>query len=151
MTATFSAWLLFTFALGAAATLAVWSRTGKYHTAAVIAFLVASGVSFGLMQVPFGNPINGNPPPGRYTVLGSRIDVDVAIYVLLDNGNGEPVYYRLPYSTSDANNLQSAKNAVIGGEGAVTGNFSDGGSPEFYAPPVQGGEPKAPEAPMLEG
>lgn len=147
MTTVLTSWLMLTAALGLAATLAAWSKTNRYRTAAVIAFLAAAGTSYGLVQLPLGNPIEGTPPPGRYAILGARIDVDVAIYVLLDR-DGEPVYYRLPYSTSDANGLQHAIDSTCG-NGNAQGEFGNGGAVEFYAAPVQGAEEKVPEAPMI--
>ncbi len=150
MTASLASWLLLTFALGAVATFAVWSWRDNVHRGhAVLAFLVATAASFYLLQAPLGHPSIESPPPGEYTVLGVRIDVDEAIYALLDSGDGEPVYYRLPYTTGKANNLQDALNKADG-EGGVGLKVGEGGESVFHPSPVRADEPKAAEErPMM--
>ncbi len=60
------------------------------------------------LYVPLGQPIPLMPPAGDYTVVGSKIIVDTAIYVLLDDNKNpsEPRYYRLPYTAATASQLQ---------------------------------------------
>ncbi|RTL72365.1 MAG: hypothetical protein EKK41_05075 [Hyphomicrobiales bacterium] len=101
------------------------------------------------IYVPTGTPRFTRPPAGKYAVLGSRIDVNIAIYVLLDNVNGAPVYYRLPYTNSQANALQAAKDGSPDGQG-ITANIDGEGGAQFDGPPpVQGDPPKTPETPTV--
>lgn len=103
-------------------------------------------------MMPLGEPAFMRPPPGNYTVLGARIDVDVAIYVLLDsNLGGPPRYYVLPYSTGQANALQDAIDASQGQQGGVEAEFGDdGGELAFHGPSVQEDRPKEPDRPSYE-
>ena len=156
MTAALTAWLCLTFALGAVATFAVWSWRDTVHRGhATLAFIVAAIASFYLLQAPLGSPSTKSPPPGEYTVLGVRIDTPSAgsagaIYALLDSGQGEPRYYRLPYSAGKANSLQDALNAADG-QGGVGLEMGEGGESVFHPPPVRADEPKAAEErPMME-
>ncbi|TGQ11243.1 hypothetical protein EN858_15085 [Mesorhizobium sp. M4B.F.Ca.ET.215.01.1.1] len=102
------------------------------------------------LWVPTGSPRFTPPPAGKYTVLGAHIDVDVAIYALLDDGKGEPRYYRLPYSTSQANALQAAQDGAEGGQGVQATVDGEGGVAYDGEPPPTADEaPKVPEAPAL--
>lgn len=104
--------------------------------------------AFALMVIT-GTPRFMPPPPGKYTVLGARIDVDVAIYALLDDGNGAPTFYKLPYSTSAANSLQSALDGAENGQGVQANVDGEGGASFEGPPPVTGEPPKVPEAPAV--
>jgi len=139
-----AAWLVLTICLATVTTFAVWSRldTG-WRAATVSAFLVATVASYFVVQLPLGHPASGLPA-GEYTVLGARIDVPTdsdagAIYVLLDGPT--PRYYRLPYTTGDANDLQQA---MDGGDG-VELSMGEGGESDFHEPPVAPDEAKIPE------
>jgi hypothetical protein len=100
--------------------------------------------------VPTGSPRFTAPPQGHYTVLGADIQVDVAIYALLKPENGPAVYYRLPYSTSQANDLQGAQDAGQGQPGSVKMEVGqDGGMTYDGPPPVTGNPPKVPETPTV--
>lgn len=151
-----TAWLFLVLCLAAVATFAAWSRrTTHYRLAAVLAFLLAAPVAFLLMQVPLGHPTTDRPPAGEHVVIGARIDVptansDGAIYVLLDTAD-EPRYYRMPYSTSDANNLQEAIDGAQQGEGGVGLRIGEGGESVFHPPPVRADEVKVPEIPTIGG
>jgi len=102
-------------------------------------------------MLPLGEPAFMAPPPGKHTVLGARIDVDQAIYVLLDSGlGGPPRYYVLPYSTGQANALQDAIDASQGQQGGVEADFGEGGEPAFHGPSVQEDTPKQPETSQFE-
>lgn len=101
------------------------------------------------IYIPTGSPRFTHPPAGKYTVLGARIDVDVAIYALLDDGKGEPRYYRLPYSTSQANALQAAQDGAQEGQGVQATVDGEGGVAYDGEPPVSGEPPKVPEAPAI--
>lgn len=96
-----------------------------------------------------GTPRFTTPPTGKYTVLGARIDVDVAIYALLDDGKGEPRFYKLPYSQSSANQLQGALDGSQDGQGVTANVDGDGGVQYDGEPPVTGDPPKAPETPAV--
>ena len=98
---------------------------------------------------PTGSPRFTTPPPGKYTVLGAKIEVNVAIWALLDDGNGEPRYYRLPYSTSAANDLQQALDGAQNGQGVKAVIDGEGGQSYDGDPPVTGEETKVPEAPAI--
>jgi hypothetical protein len=101
------------------------------------------------IYIPTGSPRFTAPPSGNYTVVGAKIVVDVAIYALLDNGNGEPSYYRLPYTTSQANALQSAMDGTQDGHGVQAIVGQDGGVAYNGPPPVTGEPPKVPETPQV--
>lgn len=98
-------------------------------------------IAAGALWVPTGSPRFTPPPAGKYTVLGARIDVDVAIYALLDDGKGEPRYYRLPYSTQAGNSLQAALDDAQDGQGVQAIIGQDGGVQYDGPPPSAVGEP----------
>ncbi|MBZ9873061.1 hypothetical protein LB542_19630 [Mesorhizobium sp. BR1-1-9] len=101
------------------------------------------------IYLPLGKPLPLAPAPGKYAVLGVRIDVDVAIWALLDDGKGIPVYYRLPYSTGQANALQGAKDAA-GEGGRVSATIGEDGGVQYDGPsPVTGEPPKQAEQPAI--
>jgi hypothetical protein len=101
------------------------------------------------IYVPLGMPFPHSPKPGKYTVVGAKIIVDVAIYALLDNGTDEPTYYRLPYTNSQANSLQSALDGAQDGQGVQAIVGQDGGVSYDGPPPVTGEPPKVPERPAV--
>src|SRR5256885_2328777 len=107
-----STWLLLALTMSAFAWLA-----GKRWVALSLPLAVALAAL--AIYVPLGMPIPHSPKPGKYTVLGAKIVPDVGIWVLLDDGVGEPRYYRLPYSNSQANELQGAQDAGQGQPGSV--------------------------------
>lgn len=109
--------------------------------------IVAALMAF-VVWYPTGAPRFTHPPKGKYEVRWADIKVDDSILILLDNHRDKPIYYILPYSEKEANNLQSAMNdAQFGGEEAgkvtveVTGSDQKG---EKYIgePPVKGNPPK---------
>ncbi|MBZ9807714.1 hypothetical protein [Mesorhizobium sp. ESP-6-2] len=98
------------------------------------------------VYIPTGSPRFTAPPAGEYQVLGADIQVDVAIYALLKPKDGPAVYYKLPYSTSQANALQGA----LDGEGAAKAQVGENGGVSYDGdPPVTGTEPKQPETPAI--
>jgi hypothetical protein len=116
----------------------------------VLALPAVAAIAAALLYAPLGQPKFTAPPPGQYTVLGARIDVNEAIYVLLDNGNGAPVYYVLPYTNSKAGELQEAMDAAAGG-GEVTAEVgTEGGVAYNGEPPVTDTEQKRAERPQVE-
>ncbi|MDO3431215.1 hypothetical protein QWJ46_00810 [Rhizobium sp. CBN3] len=144
MTTAITLWLAFVLAAGVIA----WFGTKRQALClALVAILTAPST-----LLPLGHPAITAPPAGRYTVLGARIDIDKAIYVLLDGGTGEPRYYRLPYTTATANNLQNSLDQAAGNGGSVGMRQGESGSPGF-AEEGQGGreEPKPQEAQPIIG
>lgn len=144
-----TAWLILTATLAAMALIAIWARRPTaFRLAAVVTLPAAAVIAWYALTVPLGKPA-APPPPGEYTVLGARIDVDVAIYVLLDgtaDSNGEPRYHKLPYSNETAQKLQEA---MDGGNG-VQMDAQEGGEIQFGEPPVAAEEPKQPERPAMQ-
>lgn len=115
-----------------------------------LALPVAVALAAGAMWVPTGTPRYTAPPAGRYAILGARIDVGQAIYVLLDDGKGVPAYYRLPYSDQKAGELQAALDTASGGgTAAFITDGEEGGETYDGEPPVTGDEPKTPETPEI--
>lgn len=138
------AWLFLTAALALMALIAVWARRpSEWRLAAVLCLPLAAAVAYGALMVPLGKPTT-SVPPGEYNVLGARIDIDQAIYVLLDAE--VPVYVRLPYSKEAAEKLQQGLN----GDGEVVGDMSDEGEMQFHEAPVTSGAAKTVETPTYE-
>lgn len=116
---------------------------------AAISLPLAVALAALAIYVPLGMPVPHSPKPGKYTVLGAKIIVDVAIYALLDNGSDEPTYYRLPYSNNQANALQSAMDGAQDGQGVQAIVGQDGGVAYDGEAPVTGEPPKTPEQPAV--
>jgi len=94
--------------------------------------LVALALSF----APLSHPAFWQPPAAKYTVYGAKIVPDSAsgqggIWILLDSGQGEPVYYRLPYSKQQAEQLQMLMDLTGGEPGAIAMSIGEGGAPDF--------------------
>ena len=117
----------------------------------ILALPAAVIVSAACLWVPTGSPRFTRPPPGHYTILGAKIVPEEAIYVLLDNGSGPPVYYVLPYSEQKAGELQSAlyEAEQSNGQGVQVEFGADGGESYDGPPPVTAPEEKTPEQPMF--
>lgn len=143
-------WLLFALALSGLA----WFGLPRWLT--VTALIAASTVAYVAAPLPLGMADNRAPPAGKYTVLGARVDMPSAgskgaIYVLLDDGNGEPHYYVLPYSDKKAGELQKAMEIAASGEGeGVEGDLGEGGEMVFHPKPVTDNGPKEVEQPIAE-
>jgi hypothetical protein len=99
MTYAITLWLTFTLAAGAIC----WFGTRTQ----AIAFLIVAIATAPAAFLTLGHAATWQPAKGHYTVLGARIDVDEAIYVLLD-APGEPRLYKLPYSAQQASELQNS-------------------------------------------
>lgn len=122
----------------------IWARRPTAIRGATVAALPAAIVAAWLsLQQPLGEPA-GAPPAGEYAVLGARVDVDVAIYVLLDGVGGAPRYHRLPYSKELAERLQDAMREPGGAFMDVT----EGGEIDFDSAPSSE-QPKQAETPAL--
>lgn len=118
----------------------------------VVAFLLPVAVCIAAYAVylPTGSPRLTAPPAAEYTVLGAKIVPNVGIWVLLDDGKGEPTYFRLPWSTAQGNALQQALDASQGtGRGPHVKIDGEGGQTYDGDPPVQGGAPKTAEQPQI--
>lgn len=121
--------------------------SGRRFVALLLPF-AAMIAAFALFVVT-GSPRFTPPPKGKYTVVGADIEVDVAIWALLKPENGPAVYYRLPYTSGQANALQEAKDGA-GENGQVTATIGDEGGVSYAGPPpVTGGLPKQAEQPAV--
>lgn len=141
MTPAITLWLAFVLAVGAV----TWLGTRRQ----AVAFTAISIATAFAAPLPLGHAAPWSPPPGHYTVLGARIDVDEAIWVLLDTEAG-PRFYKLPYTTGTANGLQSAMDMAVGSGGKVGMKQGEDGSPGFAE--EGGGQSEAPkqaETPMF--
>jgi hypothetical protein len=117
-------WLVLTILLGITASFAIWARGfSKARFLAVLAFLTASPIAAVSLGMSLGWPvplIDGvTLETGRHVILGSKIVVGEAIYVLVDRGEEQPRYYRLAWSEKIANALQNALDEK--GEGGEAG------------------------------
>lgn len=144
-----TAWLALTAIIAGMAWVAIWSRrdTG-WRVLSVAALPVAAGAAWFALTVPLGKPAAALPA-GEYVVLGYRVDVPTdadpgAIYILVDGVADEPRYYRVPYSTARANDLQKAMEGEVG---ARVQSDGDGGV-EFHEPPVEAEVPKQAKTPI---
>jgi hypothetical protein len=124
----------------------------SHRAIAAAVFALAVFASLPAAVLPLGNCAPWLPAAGSYTVLGARIDVPDAysagaIYAMLDDGNGEPQCYRLPYSTSQANALQGA----MDGEGGVGAKVDgEGGVAYEGEPPVTADSAKQADRPQFQ-
>ncbi len=96
---------------GAFVSATIWSRQDTWVRGAVVAGwvafmpLVAGSVFFSLSHpAPWVQTIT--VPGGEYTVLGTKMVQDVAIYVWLDFGADTPRYFALPWNNDTANRMQ---------------------------------------------
>lgn len=106
----FTPWLVITLVIIFMGVLVVWSRRETMlRGVAVIVILVAMPGSLAALWVPLGwaVPLHGGLTAlgGDYPVLGAKMVVGKAIYVLIDTG-AEPRYYRIPWDRKLADQLQ---------------------------------------------
>lgn len=141
MTPAITLWLAFVLATAAVA----WFGNKRQ----AIAFVLIALATAPATALPLGHAAPWSPPPGHYTVLGARIDVDEAIWVLLDTEAG-PRFYKLPYTTGTANGLQSAMDMAAGSGGKVGAVVGEDGSPGFAEEGGQSEAPKQAETPLLQ-
>lgn len=143
MTQVASGWL----ALSVFMCILAWMASRRF---AVILLPMCVVLAAFVIFLPFGKPIPFRPPPGRYTVVGADIQVDIAIFVLLKSRDMPPTYFKLPYTADQANSLQSAMDEGQGQPGSVKMEVGqDGGVKYDGPPPVAGSSPKAAEQPAL--
>lgn len=141
MTPAITLWLALVLAIG----VVTWFGTRRQ----ALAFLVISIAAGFAAPLPLGHAAPWQPAPGHYTVLGAKIEVDVAIWVLLDSESG-PRFYRLPYTTGTANALQQSMDAALGSGGTVGADIDGEGSPGFAEEGGDAaGEVKVQEVPLL--
>lgn len=140
MTHALTLWLAFVIAVG------IIAYFGTRRQAIMFAIATALTLPAAFLPLSYATPLA--PPAGKHTVLGARIDVDVAIYVLLD-GPTEPRLYRLPYSAEAANQLQAAQDGTADGEGGVALRVGQDGSPGFSEDSGTPEPPKQPERALL--
>ncbi|MDX0897409.1 hypothetical protein GOD90_10430 [Sinorhizobium medicae] len=140
MTPAITLWLAFVLAAGA---ILFCGGTRRQAIALVIVAIATAPATL----TTLGHAAPWQPAPGHYTVLGARIDIDVAIYVLLDGE--EPRLYRLPYSAEAANQLQAAQDGTADGEGGVALRVDQDGSPGFSEDSATPEPPKQAERALL--
>lgn len=129
MTPAITLWLAFVLATGVV--------TFFGTTRQAIAFALVASILAPFSFLPLGYAAPWQPGKGHYTVLGARIDVNEAIYVLLDDGT-VPKYYRLPYTAQKANELQNAMD-VAEANGTGVGMTTDGEAGGFAEEGQRGG------------
>jgi hypothetical protein len=135
--------------LGLSVTMCAFAWMAGRKLAAITLPLCVALAAF-CVFLPLGKPTPIGPGPGHYTVLGAKIVVNEGIWVLLDDGKGEPRYFRLPYSNEAANQLQQAKDGAAGGGPGVRLKIDgEGGQSYDGDPPVTGEAPKTPEQPQI--
>jgi hypothetical protein len=129
MTTAITLWLAFVLATA----ITTWFGTKRQAVAfALIATLTAPAAFLTL-----GRAAPWQPAKGHYTVLGARIDVDEAIFVLLD-GQPEPRLYKLPYSAQKAGELQNSLDTAEA-NGTGVGLTMDGDAAGFAEEGQHGG------------
>ncbi|MBY3434796.1 hypothetical protein [Rhizobium laguerreae] len=129
MTHAITLWLAFVLAAGAIA----WFGTKRQALAFLLVALATAPAAF----LTLGHAAPWQPANGHYTVLGARIDVDEAIYVLLD-APGEPRLYKLPYSAQQASELQNSLDTAEA-NGTGVGLTMDGDAAGFAEEGQRGG------------
>lgn len=143
MTVLASTWLMLAIVLCAFAWMA-GRRLAAFSLPLAVALAAAA------IYIPTGSPRLTVPPQGKYTVLGADIQVNVAILALLKSEDGSVRFYRLPYSTSQANALQQALDGAENGQGVAAEIDGEGGAAFDGEPPTSAAEPpKVPETPAL--
>jgi hypothetical protein len=120
MTLALTTWLLLAVLLCAYA----WFRRAWLLLPTLLAALALS-------FAPLSHPAFWQPPAAKYTVYGARIVPNQGIWILLADGGNEPVYYRLPYSKQQAEQLQMLMDVTGGEPGAIAMSMGEGGEPDF--------------------
>lgn len=141
MTLSLLLWLLFVVA-----TAAIALTNPNRRQAIAFAIVAAATIAIPVAALSFPSPWL---PLGPQTVLGARIDVDKAIYVMLD-GSPEPRLFVLPYTEQTAQQLQAAQDGTADGEGTIVMTQNEDGSPGFAEEEAGGrNPPKNAEVPLL--
>lgn len=139
MTHSLLLWLAFVLATASIA----WFGTRRQAIA--FAIVAAATIAIPVAALSYPSPWL---PSGQQTVLGARIDVGKAIYVMLDGP--EPRLFVLPYTEQAAQQLQEAQDGTADGEGRVVMTQGEDGSPGFAEEEAGGrNPPKNAEVPLL--
>ncbi|EYR81906.1 hypothetical protein [Shinella sp. DD12] len=143
MTHSLLLWLATVLAIGIVAT-----TNPKRRQAIAFAIIAAATIVIPVGALSYPSPWL---PSGPQTVLGVRVDVDKAIYVMLDpSTGGEPRLFVLPYTEQAAQQLQQAQDGAADGEGTVVMTQGEDGSPGFAEEEAGGrNPPKNAEVPLL--
>lgn len=133
-------WLATVLAIGIVA-----ATNPRRRQAIAFAIVAAATISIPVAALSYPSPWL---PSGPQTVLGARIDVGKAIYVMLDGP--EPRLFVLPYTEQAAQQLQQAQDGAADGEGRVVMTQGEDGSPGFAEEEAEGrNQPKSAEVPLL--
>lgn len=145
MTHSLLLWLAFVLA-----TAIVAATNPKRRQAIAFAIVAAATIAIPLAALSYPSSWL---PSGQQTVLGARIDVGKAIYVMLDGSSstgGEPRLFVMPYTEQAAQQLQQAQDGAADGEGTVVMTQGEDGSPGFAEEEAEGrNPPKNAEVPLL--
>ena len=105
-------WVAVTLLFGFLALAAIWARRGTmFRGLSVLAFFIAApvvglsaaaGLGWSVPIIPYVTAGGGDD----YRVLGVKMVQNVAIFALLDTGQSEPRYYRMPWDQETADELQ---------------------------------------------
>lgn len=140
MTLSLLLWLATVIAIGIVA-----ATNPRRRQAVAFAIVAAATISIPLAALSYPSSWL---PSGQQTVLGVRVDVDKAIYVMLDGP--EPRLFVLPYTEQAAQQLQQAQDGAADGEGTVVMTQGEDGSPGFAEEEAGGrNPPKNAEVPLL--
>jgi len=140
MTHSLLLWLATVIAIGIVA-----ATNPRRKQAIAFAIVAAASIAIPIAALSYPSPYL---PSGQLTVLGVRVDVDKAIYVMVDGA--EPRLFVLPYSDKAAQQLQEAQDGTADGEGTVVMTQGEDGSPGFAEEGAPGSEqPKQAEQPLL--
>lgn len=133
-------WLATVIAIGVVA-----ATNPRRRQAIAFAIVAAATIAIPVAALSYPSPWL---PSGPQTVLGVRVDVDKAIYVMLDGP--QPRLFVLPYSEQAAQQLQQAQDGAADGEGRVVMTQGEDGSPGFAEEEAGGrNPPKNAEVPLL--
>ena len=133
-------WLATVIAIGVVA-----ATNPRRRQAIVFAIVAAATIAIPLAALSYPSSWL---PSGPQTVLGVRVDVGKAIYVMLDGP--APRLFVLPYSEQAAKQLQEAQDGTADGEGTVVMTQGEDGSPGFAEEGAEGrNPPKSAEVPLL--
>lgn len=140
MTLSLLLWLATVIAIGVVA-----ATNPRRRQAIAFAIVAAATIAIPVAALSYPSPWL---PSGQQTVLGARIDVGKAIYVMLDGP--QPRLFVLPYTEQAARQLQQAQDGAADGEGTVVMTQGEDGSPGFAEENGAGRqEPKTAEVPLL--
>lgn len=140
MTHSLLLWLAFVLA-----TAIVAAVNPRRRQAIAFAIVAAATIAIPVAALSYPSPWL---PSGSHQVLGVRVDVDKAIYVMLDGP--EPRLFVLPYTEQAAQQLQQAQDGAADGEGRVVMTQGEDGSPGFAEEEAEGrNPPKNAEVPLL--